>query len=531
MGIKNLKTELFNKKNMLPALVVFFFFCAFILVGYSIYKDYGISADEETDYKRGKISYDLFMGGQRAAFTKTCAPLKDVCYYPPLFSMVLYGYAPGGDSQALYWRRHQLTFAFFAFSVFIFFLIGKKIFKDWKIGLLGALFLIISPRIFANSFYNPKDIPFLSAYVISIYTMLLFLEKKNIFTAILHGIGIGIACSIRTPGLVIIPITAFFYFFDLYLSKDKWKSYLKAGMLLLACVGIAGGLVVWFTPLLYAHTIENYLKAFNIFKQYPWNNFQLYMGQNIKGSIPWHYSIVWFAISSPVLYLALFLVGGITLAVQTLRSRLREHFQSMRDLYLAGACGILPIVVVIVEKSTLNTGNRQMYFVYPALLLISLYGFKLLVDKLRQKTLHWQLWMIIILIAGLAYPVYFMVRYHPYEYTYTNFLAGTKMSIVKQNFGLDTWGVSVMDGLKYIARTDPRPKITVQVVDNFPRGRFLLPVDDRNRLVVNNITKGPPDYVITIYYFRIKTPIAVKVVYSIAVGDTDILTVYKMNSQ
>ena len=88
-----------------------------------------------------------------------------------LFSMLLYWYAPTGDTQTIYWRRHQLTFAFFAFSVFIFFLIGKKIFKDWKIGLLGSLFLIISPRIFAHSFYNPKDIPFLSAYIIAIYTL------------------------------------------------------------------------------------------------------------------------------------------------------------------------------------------------------------------------------------------------------------------------------------------------------------------------------------------------------------------------
>jgi 4-amino-4-deoxy-L-arabinose transferase-like glycosyltransferase len=526
-----MKTAMFNKKKILPALVVFLFFCAYILVGYSIYKDYGISADEETDYKRGMISYNRFVGGKAGVYMDACGKLKDVCYYPPLFSMVLYRYAPGGDSQALYWRRHQLTFAFFAFSVFIFFLIGKKIFKDWKLGLLGALFLIISPTIFGNSFYNPKDIPFLSAYVISIYTLLLFLDKKNIFTAILHGIGIGIACSIRTPGLIMIPVTLFFYFLDVYLAKSKWKSYLKAGLFVLTAVVVAVGLVIWFTPLLYTNTIANYIRTFNIFKQYPWNNFQLYMGQNIQGNIPWHYSLVWFTISSPVLYVALFLVGSITLVVRTLKSRIREHFQAMRDLYLAGACGILPIVAVIVEKSTLNTGNRQMYFVYPALLLISLYGFKVLADKLRQKTLHWQVWMSIILIAGLAYPVYFMIRYHPYEYTYFNFLAGSKMSIVKQNFGMDTWGVSVMDGLKYIARTDPSPKITVQVLDNFPRGLLLLPVDDRNRMAVTNITRDPPDYVITIYYFRIKTPIAGKAVYSIVVGDTDILTVYKMNSQ
>ena len=515
----------FGQRKILPALFVFCFFCTYSLAGLLIYKDYGISVDEKIDFLRGRVNYERFIGGLQSEFVKACTGWENVCYYPPLFSMVLYWFAPSGDTQAIYWRRHQVTFAFFVFSVFIFFLIGKKIFKDWKIGLLGSLFLIISPRIFAHSFYNPKDIPFLSAYVISIYTLLLLLEKKNIFIAILHGIAIGVVCSIRTPGLIIIPITLFFYFFDLFLSRDKWRSYLKAGIFLLTSLFVAAGLVNWFTPILYTHTIENYVQAFKLMKQYPWNDFQLYMGQDIRNNIPWHYSIVWFSISSPVFYLALFLLGSITLAVHTLKSRLREHFQSMRNLYLVAACGILPIVAVIVMKSVIYTDNRQMYFVYPALLLISLYGFTSLIDKIRQKTQYWRLWTAIILIVGLAYPVYFMIRYHPYQYTYFNFLAGSKMSIIKERFGLDVWGVSTLDGLKYIARTDPGQKIIVRVLD-FPNGKMLLPLSDRQRLIISE--DQPPDYTITTYYYSINRHIAGKAVYSIKVGDADILTVYKM---
>ena len=305
-----------SKKKLIPAVVVFLFFAVYILVGYSIYKDYGVSTDEQNDFLRGKANYERAMGGSLSAFKDACAHMENVCYYPPLFSMLLYRIAPTGDLQAIYWRRHQVTFAFFVFSVFIFFLIGKKIFKDWKIGLLGALFLIISPRIFAHSFYNPKDIPFLSAYIIAIYTLLQLLEKKNVFTAILHGIAIGVVCSIRTPGLVIIPITIIFYLFDLFITKKNWKSYLAAGGLFFTALVIAGGLVYLFTPILYTHTIQNYIQAFNIMKQYPWYGYQLYMGQNISNQIPWHYSIVWFSVSSPEFYLVLFVLGGITLIIQ-----------------------------------------------------------------------------------------------------------------------------------------------------------------------------------------------------------------------
>ena len=127
---------LIDKKNVIPALVVFFFFCAYILVGYLVYKDYGVSADEGNDFLRGKANYARAKGGSLSAFNDACSLMENVCYYPPLFSMFLYRVAPTGDLQAIYWRRHQATFAFFVFSVFIFFLIGKKIFKDWKLILL-----------------------------------------------------------------------------------------------------------------------------------------------------------------------------------------------------------------------------------------------------------------------------------------------------------------------------------------------------------------------------------------------------------
>jgi hypothetical protein len=534
----------FDKKKLIPAAVVFLFFSAYIIGGYLLYKDYGVSTDEPVDYLRGQINYARFTGGSLDQFLKDCSMVDStyVCYYPSLFSMLLYRFAPYGDpqpavlhdpywygpsgnTQSIYLHRHQLTFAFFALSVFIFFLIGKKVFKDWKMGLLGALFLIISPRIFANSFYNPKDIPFLSAYVISIYTLLLFLGKKNILTAILHGIAVGVLCNIRTPGLIIIPVTFLFYFFDLILARASWKSYLRAGALLIAMGVVTAGLVYWFTPILYTDPIGNFIKIFNVMKQYPWNNYQLYMGQNITNKIPWHYALVWPAISTPIFYLGLFLFGFGVLVARTIQSRTRDHFRSLRDFYLAAVCGILPVAVVILMKSTLYNGNRQMYFVYPAWLLLALFGFKFLMDKVRRLTLHWRVWMAVILIAGLAYPVYFMIRYHPYQYVYFNFLAGRSMSDIKENYELDGWGVAVRDGLDFILKTDNSNRIIVKLSDGQPAGFYMLPLIDRGRLRFS----GSPEYILTTYrYYPEQVIKSENVYYSIKVGDTAILTIYRV---
>jgi hypothetical protein len=537
-----------DKKKLIPIAVVTLFFFAYIFMGSQIYKDYGVSSDEPTDYLRGFINYQRLTGGSLDQFHASCYTTanKNVCYYPGLFDMLLFRVAPYGDpssnllfhqgawdgkstnTQNIYLETHKVTFAFFAFAVFVFFLIGRKIFKDWKIGLLGALFLIISPRIFGNSFFNPKDIPFLSAYIISIYTLLLFLDKKNIFMAVLHGIATAAACSIRTPGIIIIPITFFFLFFDLFLSKESWKNYLKAAGLLLSFLIVSAGLIVLFNPILYTDPIGNYIKVFNIMKHYPWRGTQFYLGHNIGNIIPWHYSIVWFSVSSPILYLLLFVIGMGALITKTVRTRMRAHFQALRNIYVAAACAILPIFTVIVEKSTLYTNNRQMYFCYPPLLLISLYGFVKLVEYLKKRTIRWQVWVGVVLVLGLAYPVYFMVRYHPYENFYFNALAGSEMSIIKQRFTLDAWGMTAKDGLEYILATDPSKDITINFLDGVPRSILMLPESDQNRLHINTADK--PMYLINEYhYFPIKEVPGGSVYYSIKIGDTDILTVYKMD--
>jgi hypothetical protein len=524
-----------EKKTLIPVIIVFLFFSLYTVLGYTIYKDYGVTTDEPIDFVRGQVNYNRLIGGSLATFQNKCAKMDYSCYYPPFFSMVLYAIAPTGDNLSIYLHRHQFTFAFFAFSAFVFFLIGKKIFKDWKIGLLGSLFLIISPRIFSNSFYNPKDIPFLSAYIIAIFTMLLFLEKKNLFTAILHGITTAVACSIRTPGLVIIPITFLFFLFDLLLAKEplnlknlRHSKYFKAVLLGLAFLAVVAGLMILFFPLLYTDPIGNAIKSFNIMKDYPWIGNQLFMGKNIRWHIPWDYSIVWFAIGSPIFYLILFIVGMATLIYKTVRTRVLAHFQAMRDLYVAATCGILPIIIVIVMKSTLYNDNRQMYFCYPMLLLIALYGFKVVLDKLKQRSMRWQIWAGAILVLGLAYPVYFMVRYHPNEQAYFNILAGTKMSDIEKRFTVDAWGLSIKQGLDFIVQTDAGQKIRVQDYFESNLPVYMLPKTDSDRLF---FTEFSPEYVIwQIHINPILPTLPGKKVFSVKVGDADIMAVYKMDT-
>jgi hypothetical protein len=514
-----------------PALVILFFI-ALLVVGLSVYDDFGISPDVAIDYRRGKMNYERMTGGSYEKFLDDCTYNETICYYPPFFSILLFRIAPDGLDRENIFTRHLTTYLFFVLSLVFFYFLAKKVFNDWILALLACIFLVVSPRIFSHSFNDPKDLPFLSAYIMAMYTMVRFIEKKNFLTAIIHGIMTGITCDIRTPGLVLIPITGIFLMMD-YLKegskKWNWKSVGRIIALMLTSVACTALIIIIFMPILYTDPIGNYLKSFKLMSQFPWANYHLYLGENIKNNIPWHYSIVWFAISTPWLYVGLFIFGFLALITRTFFSKINALSSPWRFLHLVAICGLLPIIIVIATKSVIYTDNRQMYFCYPSLLLIAIYGVQ---TFLKMSTPRFRFsWVLVAIgiLVGLKSPLSYMIRYHPYEVFYFNRLAGPSMVVIKERFTLDSWGLTDREGLEYILQNDPSDQIRVRTYEHHELNQLLLPEDERARLVFVNSSESA-DYVTTTYrnYPR-NTFIEGVPVYSIEIGGAEVYTVYKID--
>ena len=150
------------------SIFVLLFFVAYFFLGVCIFKDYGISWDEHLARRRGIIAFSYIMGD------KGLLTYKDR-YHGPAFEIILAVIEkvlnPFKNLRRTYLIRHFFIFLLFFAGIFFFYRLCGYVFRDWKIGLLGSLFLILSPRIFAHSFYNSKDIAFLSVFIISIYTL------------------------------------------------------------------------------------------------------------------------------------------------------------------------------------------------------------------------------------------------------------------------------------------------------------------------------------------------------------------------
>jgi hypothetical protein len=147
-------------------------YSAFLVLGLLVFSDYGLSWDESNHLVYGKIVYDHILSG---------IPLPeggDLVFYGPFFDFVSYlilKLFALHDIRTMYLVKHLLTFLFFSVSILFFYRLCRDYFGRWVPAYLACLFLVVHPRIFAEAFYNPKDIPFLAAFVIACTTLMWFM--------------------------------------------------------------------------------------------------------------------------------------------------------------------------------------------------------------------------------------------------------------------------------------------------------------------------------------------------------------------
>ena len=153
-------------------LILYIFFSVYLVVGLIIYKDYGISFDENLHRQSGFISFQYIINffsipldlsdtidsipDLKSDWRKTYGVAFDL---PMAFIEMAFKIS---DSRDIYLLRHLFTFLIFFSSTICFYHLVNLSVKNKNLSLLGVLLLITSPRIFADSFYNSRDIIFLS---------------------------------------------------------------------------------------------------------------------------------------------------------------------------------------------------------------------------------------------------------------------------------------------------------------------------------------------------------------------------------
>lgn len=327
--------SLFRKEWFLTSL----FFAGLLVLGLSVYRDYGVSWDEPVDRANGAVNLKYVaerLAPQRVREHAAYASIPPLAGYPdndhgvafelPLAVLgILFAHA---DSAAYYHLRHLLIFGFFWVSCWSLYRLARYYFASWPWALLVAVLLVLSPRIFAEAFFNGKDLVFMACFIIAMHTLVRLLARPTVGRVVLHALTTALAIDVRVPGVLLVGFTV-------GMLGWQWLAHPSQRLpwLVLFYVLLTAGCVIVGWPFLWEAPLANFWWSYQHLSHYPWGGRNLYFGQLISSHVPWHYLPVWIVITTPLPYLLAALVG-VVVGVQRLLQQFPRKIDFLSQLNL-----------------------------------------------------------------------------------------------------------------------------------------------------------------------------------------------------
>lgn len=503
--------------------LAFILFMGILLAaGRLIVDDYGISWDEPTQLEIGLANYRFLVHGDPALLT-----LKDR-HYGPLFELFLVRVMDQSSPRAMYISRHLWNFFAFWVGLLGFYLLLEGMYPRGWLALFGTGLLVFSPRIFADAFYNSKDIPFMAAVIWAAAALQYYLKRPSFKRILLVGLFSAVTASIRLPGVFLFALTALMMGREVLAGRVAVLRALGHGLIDLL---VGAGLIFLFYPIFWQHPLTEIPQAFEIMANFPHFASVLYMGHFLSPqALPWHYLPVWIGITTPIPYLLLMLTG-ISRAGRQWLSLPQSLLAEQQTLSMLAALWlVIPLGAVILRGSPMYDAWRQMFFIYPALLIFAVDGWAWLAGLIQQPFSHPPARLLMAALTGLIFlPVgLWMTAYHPYQNLYFNPMAAPDMQTVKMRFDMDYWGLTYRRGLEAILEQDERRLVNVRV-DN-AAGEYnaaILPLDQAKRLnFVQNIEEA--DYFITNYRWHPQDYPFSDEIFTLRLGNAKVLSVFRL---
>ena len=487
----------FNIKN---TTIIFYFFFIFIVIGLTSIKDYGVSSDEYNSRLKGFITLNYL--GEKISPAITAKFKKDknftklhetrkIKYYgvvfetPAAFLETILG-IKNKNNQFLF--KHYLTFFTFILSLFFFYKLLNNRFDSWKLSLLGVVMIFLSPRIFANSFYNNKDIVFLSFFIFSIYFAFRFIDKPSNKNIILSALFCALTIDIRLVA-VILPAALLLVFFLNELKNKKKIKYIFNRLFSFLFFLIFFVIIFW--PYLWSNPIKNFYEAFVQMTNYPHEIYNLFKGEYVSSqSLPISYLPTWIIYTTPIWYIILFFIG-----IFYLFKNLFKKEKINKDLLILLILFSVFFIVIFLG-STFYNGWRQLFFLYPLIIYFSIYAVFNMSVFLKDK---FKFILTFVFLFSFINTSYWMIKNHPHQYVYFNFLAGKDFN---KKFEMDYWGLSYKENIEFLLDYHKAGKINLFNLSHNKLYYSLMGFNEKQKSRIN-VVKYPEDadYFMTNYYY------------------------------
>lgn len=496
--------------------ILFSFFLIFLLIGLITYKDYGIHIEEKFHRSNGFywlnyiLNFTEFNDLKNIASIKldnisgfTLSNIESYLNYgiifdvPTAFLEIILNI---DEPKNYYQFRHLISFLLFFLSSIFFYKLLLNRFSDFNVSFIGTVFYVLSPRIYGDSFYNNKDILFLSLVTFALYYLFKTIDKPSYKNLIFFSIFSAICVSTRIIG-VFLPISFIIVFFiSLLAKKDELKFFPKIIFYLLSFFIFL--FLHW--PYLWSTPIDNFFSLIQSAKTGFIEMKVLFDGKYISNQfLPYSYIPTWIAISTPVIHLIFFMLGYFYIIKRFFLRFLSIKENSVyydfwrgknekKDFFIFFNISVI-ILFLISLNITLYNSWRLIYFLNIFIIYISTYAFYIIYINLKSYNRKFQFSLIILFLLLLV--LIRMVTYHPYQGIYFNSFVPNHY---KNKFEIDFLGISGVKFLKEILILEKnKSSINIGVASFLPiqRSLELLDKNESKRIKIIGQEYEKADYI------------------------------------
>ena len=411
---------------------------ALVVLAILLFRDYGISNDEEVQHRYGELIIDYYASGFRdtALFN-----YKNLYLYGGLFDLVAVGLA------------RLLPFDPFLIRHFLSAMIGvagmagvwatARLVAGPRAGLIALCAIAVCGPYFGGMFNHTKDVPFAAAVIWAVFFLLRAgrdLPAPRWIDVIGFGLMLGAATGLRAMGLLLIGYAGVMVLMSLPrpVRPGEATYFVAQSALRFAPAAAIGYLIMiaawpwaWLSPL-------NPLRAIFSFAHFHYEIRTIVAGEIYRmAEVPWWYVPFYLLIKVPLVVYAGAL-GAIAFSIWALArdgiSRLkRRHIEIAFVAFVA----IFPVLCEALAEGPAFTGMRHFLFVVPPLAALAGIGFDLLLTALSPR--RWIAGGVAAVLAlSLAWNASVLVRLHPYEYMYYNRLVGGLEGAARR-YEMDYW--------------------------------------------------------------------------------------------
>ena len=172
-------------------LIIFILFFVILLTGIFVFKDYGLTLDDEYYRKNGFFYKDFIIKYIQHLFNFNFDKLNllkneiqnnFLRNHPAIFETILAflsDFLKLNEINEIYNLSHLLNFIIYTISLYLFYKILNKRFKNLNLSILFVIIIFLTPRFFAEAFYNSRDI---FCFLCLCY---FYIQYKNIFIKII----------------------------------------------------------------------------------------------------------------------------------------------------------------------------------------------------------------------------------------------------------------------------------------------------------------------------------------------------------